>query len=267
MKNKKILKISLIIILSIVVIFLTAVLIFVQISINPIKNIDVSLNNNEGLYSKIYTNNNLPTNYTDNIKNEYIYIDEIPDITKQAFISIEDKDFYNHKGLNYKRIAKASINNLKSGTFKEGASTITQQLVKNRFLSNEKTFDRKIKEAYLSKKLENCESKDKILETYLNTIYFGNGAYGIGDASKTFFNKEVKDLNLIESAVLAGCIKSPSNYSPLNNYEKSNERKNLVLKELYKDNKITEEEYNKAIKENIDISNSNIEYCKSKLDL
>ena len=267
MKVKKIFAIILICILSILLIGLAIILIYTNNAIKSVKNIDVTLTNKEQNYSEIYDSNGNELKISENLKNNYISLNDIPKQTKQAFISIEDKNFYNHKGLNYKRIVKATYNNLKSKSMAEGASTITQQLVKNRFLTNEKTLNRKIKEAYLSKKLEKNESKDKILETYLNTIYFGNGAYGIGNASKTFFNKNPKELTLSESCVLAGCIKSPKNYSPLNNIDKCRERRNIVLGEMLKDNKITEVEYNSAIEEKIDTSNSNLKNSLDSLDL
>lgn len=267
MKAKKIFTIISISFLSLLLITLAIVFIYTNSALKSVKNLDVTLTNKEQNYSEIYDAYGNELKYTENLKDNYISLDNIPDYTKQAFISIEDKNFYNHKGLNYKRIAKATLNNLKSKSLKEGASTITQQLVKNRFLTNEKTLDRKIKEAYLSKKLEKNETKDKILETYLNTIYFGNGAYGIGNASKTFFNKSPNELTLSESCVLAGCIKSPKNYSPLNNLEKATERRNLVLSEMLKDNKITEIEYNQAIAESIDTSNSNLKNSIESLDL
>lgn len=266
MKSKKIIKSILIVLLIITIILLAGILIFVNVTIKPIKNLDINLSTNSN-YSTIYSNNMELTDYSNDISSNYINIESIPDITKKAFIAIEDKDFYKHKGLNLKRIAKAGMNNLISGKLKEGASTITQQLVKNRFLSNEKTFDRKVKEAYLSLKLEKQESKDKILESYLNTIYFGNGAYGIVEASKLFFDKNVEDLNLVESATLAGIIKSPKNYSPINNYNQSNNRKNLVLKEMFEDNIITEDEFNQSVNENINIQNVNKNISTSNLDL
>ena len=238
MRIKKILKYFVIILLSILIIFLGALLIFINTSLKPVKNIDTKLENHMQIISTFYSNDDQKIENLQNKKNNYISLSEIPTITKQAFISIEDKEFYNHNGYNPKRIVKATINNLKSGKFKEGASTITQQLVKNKFLTKEKKIKRKIQELYLSIKLEKNETKDKILETYLNTIYFGNGAYGIKDASMTFFNKHPKDLTLGESCVLAGVIKSPTNYSPLNNIEQSTLRRNLVLKELYKDTAI-----------------------------
>lgn len=229
-------------------------LVFVINCIKYVKNIDVSLGNYSQNYSQIFDKNGNELEYTKNLKNNYIKLNEIPKETIQAFISIEDKNFYKHNGLNYKRIIKATINNIKSKSMSEGASTITQQLVKNKFLSNEKTISRKIKEAYLTKKLEKKESKNKILETYLNTIYFGNGAYGIGNASKKFFDKSPQDLTLSESCLVAGIIKSPKNYSPINNLENSINRRNLVLSEMLKDNKISENQYSNAINENIDVS-------------
>lgn len=162
--------------------------------------------------------------------------------TKEAFISIEDKEFYNHKGINKKRIAKAMVNNIKSMSLKEGASTISQQLIKNTHLSSEKTFERKLKEMALTKKLEKNYSKDEILESYLNVIFFGNNCYGLESASKYYFGKSAKDLDLSESCTLAGIIKSPSRYSPILHYDNCLKRRNLVLSEMEKDGKITTDE-------------------------
>ncbi|MBO7219091.1 MAG: transglycosylase domain-containing protein, partial [Clostridia bacterium] len=140
---------------------------------------------------------------------------------------------------------------------KEGASTISQQYIKNKYLTNDKTIERKIKEIYLTNKLENSNSKDEIIEAYLNTIYFGNGAYGIGNASKYYFNKDTINLTIAESAILAGIIKSPAHYSPINNIENCLNRRNIVLKEMKDDNIISYEEYNQAINEPITL---NLEY-------
>lgn len=155
---------------------------------------------------------------------------ELPNYVGDAFVSIEDKTFYSHNGLNYVRIAKAGVKNMLSGYAKEGASTITQQLIKNIYLTNEKTLSRKVQEAYLAIKLEQKYPKEKILETYLNVIYFGNGAFGIENAARSFFDKPARELTLAESATLAGIIKSPKTYSPTQNKEKCLERRNLVLK-------------------------------------
>lgn len=183
-------------------------------------------------------------------------ITSIPNHTKNAFISIEDKRFYSHNGMDYKGLLRAMINNLKSLSFKEGASTISQQLIKNTHLTSEKTLKRKVAEIKLAIDLEKQYSKEQILEKYLNTIYFGDNCYGITSASVYYFNKNPEDLSINESAFLAAIIKAPSNYSPFNNYEKCFERKNLVLKQMFLQNYITEEEYNKNVKLDIELANN-----------
>ncbi len=191
-------------------------------------------------------------------------IDQIPTHLKNAFISIEDKDFYKHHGLNYKRMIKAMYNNIRKGSFAEGASTISQQLIKNTHLTNQKTITRKLKEIALTAKLEQEFSKDEILEIYLNIIYFGENAYGISKASQVYFNKPVQDLTLGECAMLAGMIKSPAYYSPRYQYEHSIARRNLVLKEMLKDEKITQDQYNLAIAEQptINMQDDHIGYSR-----
>ena len=191
---------------------------------------------------QIYNKNNLPIKEENTINENYAEISTLSDQTINAFVSIEDKEFYNHHGVNYKRIAKAMLNNILAGKFKEGASTITQQLIKNSHLSSKKTFERKITEIALSQKLEKQFSKQEILEQYLNIIYFGNNCYGIEDASQYYFSKSASELNLEESALLAGLIKSPSKYSPVKNPENAKSRRNLVLSEMEKDGKISAEE-------------------------
>lgn len=169
-------------------------------------------------------------------------LEELPNYLKYAFISIEDKKFYEHNGINLKRILKSIFDNITSGYAKSGASTISQQLIKNIHLSSQKTLERKIQEAYLTKKLEKNYSKDEILETYLNVIYFGNNTYGIENASKKYFDTNAKDLSLNEAATLAGIIKSPSLYSPIENPQNCLERRNLVLSEMQKDGYISYDE-------------------------
>jgi len=172
---------------------------------------------------------------------------ELSPHTINAFISIEDKRFYSHHGVDYFRTAGAMFNNLKSLKLKEGGSTISQQLVKNTSLSREKTLSRKLKEIKLAKELEKIFSKNEILELYLNSIYFGGGCYGITEASSYYFSKEPKNLSLSESAFLAAVINAPALYNPQTNLELATKRKNLVLSEMKKDGRITEEEYKKAI--------------------
>ncbi|MCL2540309.1 MAG: transglycosylase domain-containing protein [Firmicutes bacterium] len=175
-----------------------------------------------------------------------VNLSDLPAHVIDAFVSVEDKNFYLHKGLNPRRILAAMYKNIASGNTVEGASTISQQLVKNRFLSNEKTYERKLMEAYLAIKLERACSKDEILECYLNTIYFGNGAYGIEQASNVFFNKPAGSLSLSEGATLAAVIKSPKLYSPVSRPEQCVSRRNLVLWEMLQDGKITPQEYKTA---------------------
>ena len=196
---------------------------------------------------KIYDQGGVEIVSTSATGNETIELEELPSYVPQAFISIEDKKFYSHHGLNYGRIIKAGIKNLFSGYAKEGASTITQQLIKNTHLTNEKTLTRKIQEAYLATQLEKKYSKDDILETYLNVIYFGNGAYGIESASQNYFGHSAKDLTLDESAILAGLLRSPRTYSPILNPETCINRRNLVLKNMLDDQIIDEDTYNNSI--------------------
>lgn len=184
-------------------------------------------------------------------------IKNIPQQTIDAFTSIEDKSFYKHGGINYKRIAKAMLNNILSGKIREGASTISQQVIKNTHLSSEKTFNRKLNEIILTKEMEKTLSKDEIMSAYLSAIYFGGGAFGINSASQRFYSKSPASLNLNESATLAGIIKSPKLYSPINNEENCIKRRNVVLKEMLKDGKITRNEYDDTISKGLELNLDN----------
>lgn len=170
-------------------------------------------------------------------------LSEIPNYVKQAFLAIEDKTFYSHNGINIKRVIKSLFDNITSGYAKSGASTISQQLIKNLHLSSAKTLKRKIQEAYLTIKLEKNYSKDDILETYLNVIYFGSNAYGIENAANKYFNCHAKELTVVQAATLAGIIKSPNLYSPITSAQNCFNRRNIVLGEMQKDGYITKEEY------------------------
>ena len=198
---------------------------------------------------------------------EYITIEHINPNIINAFIVVEDKDFYSHKGLDLFRIIKATITNISHGEIKQGASTISQQVARILYLNNEKTIIRKIKEAYLSIYLEEHYSKDKILELYLNGLFFGSDIYGISKASYFYFNKNQKDLNIAEASYLAAIINSPNTYLNEEDNKSSLKRKDLILKLLYKYNYLNYEEYNTSLdyslsihkKEN-DTLNSNILY-------
>lgn len=180
---------------------------------------------------------------------------EIPDTVKNAFIACEDKKFYDHKGIDVKRIFGALLNNIRSASIEEGASTITQQLIKLTHLSNEKRLSRKANEAYLAIQLERKITKDEILTHYLNTVYFGKGAYGIESASKVYFSKSAKELTLSEAALLAGIIKAPSRYSPDVNMKRAVERRNYVLNRMFEDGYITSTQKDSAVSESVKISN------------
>ena len=166
--------------------------------------------------------------YQGSSTNKWVSIDEISPYLINAILSVEDKNFYKHMGFDYFRIAKALYLNVKNKTIMQGASTISQQYVKNLFLDFEQSWDRKIDEAFLTLELEMHYSKDEILEGYLNTINFGQGNYGIESASNYYFNKHAKDLTLEEAIMLAGIPKNPSNFNPVSNYEMSVKRAKVV---------------------------------------
>ena len=218
------------------------------------KLIESKLVSNDKTYEYYDQNNQLVYTENQSSSGEYIEIDCLNDYTINAFIAVEDKRFFKHNGLDYRRIISASVKNLTSLKFKEGASTISQQLIKNTHLTSEKTLKRKFSEWKITKELENKYSKKEILEKYLNTIYFGNGAYGINSASKLYFSKSADKLTLNESCALAGIIKAPSIYSPISNYDNMIKRKNVVLKLMLDENYIDKNSYNSAINSNLIIS-------------
>ena len=181
----------------------------------------------------------------------WVSLDDISDYLIQATIYTEDKNFYKHHGFDFLRILKATYVNITSGTTKQGASTITQQYAKNLFLDFDKTWKRKWDEMWYTMRIEANYSKDEILEGYLNTINYGHGKYGIENASQFYFNKPAKDLDLAEATMLTGIPKSPSNYSPLVNYDLAKERQLLILNLLVENDVITEEEKNQAYQEEL----------------
>ena len=163
----------------------------------------------------------------------YLPIQAVPDRVKAAFLSAEDKNFYNHPGIDPFGLARAIVTNLRnagSGRRQVGASTITQQVAKNFLLSSDQTYERKIKEMILSFRIEQAYSKDRILELYLNEINFGLGAYGIAGAALTYFDKSVNELNVQEAAYLAALPKAPSNYHPFRHTERALERRHELLR-------------------------------------
>ncbi len=171
----------------------------------------------------------------------------IPIHLKNAVIAVEDRRFYEHNGFDYIRIVRAFFTNIREGRIVEGGSTISQQYVKNAYLYPDRTLSRKIKEAYLTIQLERNYPKEKILLMYLDTIYLGSGTFGVEEASRLYFGTEPHKLNLSQSALLAGIIRAPEIYSPINNLELSVSRRNTVLSLMYEQGYIDKQQYIDAI--------------------
>jgi penicillin-binding protein 2A len=184
-------------------------------------------------------------------KNEGVPINMVPDSMKNAVIAIEDHRFYQHHGVDYIGITRALIRDIKARGMVEGGSTITQQLTKNTLLTSQKTLKRKVDEVFLAMQIERQYSKQEILQMYLNQIYFGDGAWGIKHAARNYFAKDVMDLSISESALLAGLIKAPSALNPYHHLEKATQRRNLVLAQMKKQGYLTNQQYEQAINEKV----------------
>lgn len=215
-------------------------------------------NDIEGLNSQlskptiIYDKNGEVASKVSANKNEGVAFEEIPESLIHAVIAIEDHRFFQHEGVDYQGIGRAFLTNIRAGRIVEGGSTITQQLVKNELLTAEKSYDRKLQEFFIAREVEHQYSKEEILQMYLNRIYFGEGAYGVKKAANKYFAKDLDELSLSESAMLAGLIKAPSAINPYNDKQKAIARKNLVLKQMKQHGYISEEEMNQAI--NVEMS-------------
>ena len=243
---KKFLKISAIILLCFLIIIASLFIAYAVITKNAVLYSSklVGAGQNVIIYDD---EDNEMTSASLEIQKKSVSISKLQPHTINAFIASEERTFYKHHGLNYKRMIKAMFKNIASGSFKEGASTISQQLIKNTHLSSDKTIKRKLNEIKLTKKLEKKYSKNEILEMYLNTIYFGHNCYGLQNAAEFYFNKKAEELSLTESATIVGLLASPNNYSPFKNPEKSVKRRNLVLKSMYDCGYISKQDYTEAI--------------------
>ena len=189
--------------------------------------------------SKVYSGNGELVSDFSKEKRIFVPYSSIPQKVINAFLSAEDKNFFSHPGVDAKGVLRATINNISnilSSKRLEGASTITQQVAKNFLLTNEVSLNRKIKEAILAFRIERALSKERILELYLNQIYLGSGAYGVAAASLEYFDKSIKELNYVESAMLAALPKAPSKYNPYRNLDLAKFRRDLVLKNLLENN-------------------------------
>lgn len=206
--------------------------------------------------SRLYSSNGILLKEYADEKRIFTPIENIPNVVKNAFISAEDKNFYKHRGIDPQAIISASIYNVFAYFNKQqfrGGSTITQQVVKNLLLTNERTIERKIKEAILSYRITKDFSKDKVLELYLNHIYLGNNAYGVASAALNYFNKSLSEITTEEAALLAAMPKAPGKLNPVNNYDAALARRNWVLERMYKDGYIGKSEYEKAITQPINL--------------
>ncbi len=181
-------------------------------------------------------------------KENYTPISEMPSIYLDAVTSVEDHRFYKHSGIDLIAISRALVNDIKHMSFVEGGSTITQQLAKNTYFTQEKKIERKIAEVFMSFQYEKECSKQEILELYLNTSYFGNGYHTVKEAAKGYFGKEPNQMSDGESIMLAGIPNAPSNYNPKLNPELAKQRQKQVMQKMIKYHKLTEEQANKILK-------------------
>ena len=204
--------------------------------------------------SKVYSGEGQLVNDFSTEKRIFVPYNAIPSKVINSFLSAEDKNFFSHPGVDAKGVLRAVINNISnviSSKRLEGASTITQQVAKNFLLSNEVSFNRKLKEAILAFRIERALSKERILELYLNQIYLGEGTYGVASASLEYFDKPISELNYAEAALMAALPKAPSRYNPYKNIELAEFRRGLVLKNLFENNYINENKYKQLIKSKI----------------
>jgi penicillin-binding protein 1A len=211
--------------------------------------------------SKIYTSQHNLIDDFGRDNRAFVPLEYIPKSIQNAFLIAEDRNFYEHGGLDFKGILRAIFNNLKlsleldTGSL-QGGSTITQQIAKNIFLSQDKTFERKIKEAILANRINQSFSKEKILEIYLNNTFLGSNSYGVVSSAKKYFNKKLEDLTIAEIALLAGIPKAPSKFNPIRNYDNAINRRNIILHMMRENHLISDAEFINAINEKVVIKNN-----------
>ncbi|MED4609914.1 transglycosylase domain-containing protein, partial [Paenibacillus validus] len=205
-----------------------------------------------------------PVSELSSSKIEPVPLAQMPKHLQHAIVAVEDRRFYEHRGYDLRSIARALMRDLQSGSFDEGGSTITQQLAKNMFLSSDKTLTRKIKELGYAIKIHFAYSKDEILELYLNSIYFGEGQWGVEGAAQHYFGKPVNKVTLAEAALLAGLPKAPSRYSPVKHPEEALTRRNLVLSLMKEQQLIEAADYGQAVAEPIRLKAESGESLKGK---
>ena len=241
---------------SAIVVAFVALRVYVQVAGAPpltVPKASIFLDENENQIGDHFTNE----------RRYWVSLDEMSPYLKKAVVSVEDKDFYEHSGFDFSRIAGAVLIDLKAGSKVQGASTITQQYARNLYLSHEKSWTRKLNEALYAYRLEVFYDKDEILEGYLNTVYYGHGMYGVEAASRFYFGKSASDLTLAEAAMLTGVPKGPSIYSPIANIEKATNRQHVILKLMADQGAITQDEKTRAESEQLVLKNDSWVATKS----
>jgi penicillin-binding protein 1A len=209
---------------------------------------------------RIYTADHVLIGEFGEERRDIVHIQDVPDSLKKAILAIEDARFYDHGGVDLTGIARAGFVALTNGHATQGASTITMQVARNFFLSSEKTYTRKIYEMLLAYKIESKLTKDQILEVYMNQIYLGQRAYGFASAARVYFGKDLKDLTLAESAMLAGLPKAPSAYNPVVNPKRAKVRQEYILQRMYELHYITQEQYDEASKQPLVVKGAGKEF-------
>lgn len=225
-----------------------ALIIYISFDLPDIKSLD---DYKPSVPSRILSSDNVVLLEVGKEDRDVVPISEVPKSVISAFIAAEDDNFYNHSGIDYKGILRATLINLKAGRVVQGASTITQQVAKSLLLTSERTFSRKIKDLLLARKIEEKLTKDEILFLYLNQVYLGGGYYGVKAAFKGYFDKDLKDATVAECALIAGLLVAPGRYSPYINPKFAKKRQRYVLSRLFKTKIITQEEYDLSLAENI----------------
>lgn len=239
-----------IILLAILVTVLVTIIYFAWLASRVnVKSLQQGLSQPTVIYDK---DGQLATNVLTN-RTTGVNIKAIPRYVPNAVVAVEDERFYQHGGFDIRGMARAFVGNIFSGHITEGGSTLTQQLVKNAILSPQRTYRRKMEELFLSVKLEKVYTKDQILQMYLNQVYFGEGSWGIQNASKKYFNKNISDVSVSEAAMLAGLLHAPTALDPYQHYDLAIERRNVVLGKMKDQGLITTAQYNAAIKEKIQL--------------
>jgi len=233
-------------VLGVVVVTVTYLYYLPQIpSVNQLKNTQLQLP------LRVYSQENKLIAEFGQYRRRPVSYDKIPKNLRNAFIAIEDKRFYQHKGVDYRGIARAVVVAIKKGRVSQGASTITMQVARNFYLTNKRTLDRKLREALLAIKIEEELSKQEILGLYLNKIFLGKRAYGVGSAAEIYYGKKVENLTLAQSAMIAGLPKAPSKFNPVINPKRAKKRRNYILLKMLEQKYITNDEYQIALKEKL----------------